>query len=358
MAELHVHRLGLVEYDNGLKLQSLFGQARAKGDIPDTLLLLEHPPVLTLGRAAKRVNVLASEEELSGQGVGLFETNRGGDVTYHGPGQLVGYPILKLEGKRQDVRAYVRALEEALIRTLADFGITAGRIPEWTGVWVGDKGAPPTAKIAAIGVHLSRWQTSHGFALNVNTHLPHFGLIVPCGIREAGVTSMQKQLGHPVDFEMVQDAMVRHLASLFESTASVQTVRHKSVSVAVTRGEKLLCLRRVKERGGFWQLVTGRIEGDESPLVAAVRELQEETGRSSDVLPLGYEHAFALGEEAPPSVFRETAFKAKWPEGQDPQLSDEHDAYAWVDLKEAESLLPFSGLRRAARMALNPRSPE
>jgi len=350
MTSLHVHRLGLVEYDDGLKLQSQMGQARSRGDIPDTLLLLEHPPVLTLGRAAKRANVLASEAQLAAEGVELFETNRGGDVTYHGPGQLVGYPIFKLEGRRQDVRAYVRSLEEAIIRTLADFGIRAGRIPEWTGVWVGEKGAPGTAKIAAIGVHLSRWQTSHGFALNVNTHLPHFGLIVPCGIREAGVTSMQQQLGRQVDLAQVQDAIVRHFAELFEQTPQTQLPVQRTISVAVVRDDRVLCLRRTAERGGFWQLITGRIEAGESPREAAARELLEETGVRSDVMPLRYEHSFGFGDSA--QVFHESAFKSRWSGDPRVVLSDEHDAYSWMDLRTALETLPFSGLRRSARLAL------
>lgn len=212
---LDVRRLGVVSYEDGLSMQADLVARRKADEIPDTLLLLEHPPVVTLGvkTRQKRDNVRATDEELASQGVALFETGRGGDVTYHGPGQLVGYPILDLKPDRQDAHRYVRDLEEVLIRLCADYGITAGRVEGLTGVWVGDE------KIAAIGVRLSRWVTSHGFALNVSTDLSHFGLIVPCGIVDRGVTSLERVLGTAPPMADVEDRVVTHLADVFGRTA-------------------------------------------------------------------------------------------------------------------------------------------
>ena len=194
---------GLEPYARVYAWQKELVAARKAGTVPDLLLLGEHPPVITLGRNARRENVRLSLKELKRRGVELHETDRGGDVTYHGPGQLVGYPILDLAGHRKDVVWYVRSLEEVLIRVTHDFGLEArrkqapaGRRPFYTGVWVGspDSGSPDSGeeKLAAIGVHISRWVTSHGFAFNVTTDLSHFDLIVPCGIHDKGITSLER----------------------------------------------------------------------------------------------------------------------------------------------------------------------
>jgi lipoyl(octanoyl) transferase len=181
--------LGTLAYGDALELQQALVEQRKSEAIPDTLLLLEHPPVITLGRAAHRSNVIAGDEHRGAIGVELFETGRGGDVTFHGPGQVVGYPIINLAPDRCDVRRYVRDLEETMIRAAAEFGVEAGRIAGLTGVWVGEE------KLGAIGVRISRWVTMHGFAFNVRTQLEYFDLIVPCGIRDHGVTSLGKILG-------------------------------------------------------------------------------------------------------------------------------------------------------------------
>jgi lipoyl(octanoyl) transferase len=200
---VHLLHLGRVPYTDALAIQQRVADARKQGLIGDTLLLLEHPPVLTLGRNASRANILASNEFLASRGVELHEVNRGGDVTYHGPGQLVGYPIVDLRGDLPGKRGaflgpvdYVRLIEEVLIRTCADFGVMAKRIAKCTGVWTFGGSEAPTSdyrekKIAAIGVHISRGVTSHGFALNVTTDLRDFDWIIPCGIRERGVTSLE-----------------------------------------------------------------------------------------------------------------------------------------------------------------------
>jgi lipoyl(octanoyl) transferase len=205
---MDVRRLGLVPYPEAWALQRRLADARRDGLIPDTLLLLEHPHTYTIGRSGTRDHVFLSEAELRARGITCLEVDRGGDVTYHGPGQLVGYPILDL-GTAPDVGRYVRGLEGCLIETLADFGIEAGRLAGYTGVWIGDE------KIAAIGVKISRGVTTHGFALNVSTDLSLFGHILPCGIRDKGVTSMARKLGRAPAMSKVEDAMVAHFGDRF-----------------------------------------------------------------------------------------------------------------------------------------------
>ena len=209
--EIEVRRLGLVSYADGLEIQKKLVEQRKAGQIPDQLLLLEHPPVITLGVKTRndRSHIVAAPAILEAEGVEVFETGRGGDVTYHGPGQLVGYPIVDLKPDRCDVHTYVRDIEEVMIRAAAAFGVEAGRLPGLTGAWVGNE------KLAAIGVRIARWVTSHGFAFNVNTTLNHFDFIVPCGITGKGVTSLQKLLGHPVAMDEVEDSIERAFRSVF-----------------------------------------------------------------------------------------------------------------------------------------------
>jgi lipoyl(octanoyl) transferase len=204
-----VQRLGRISYASGLERQSALVADRQAGRVPDTLLLLEHDPVFTLGRNAKPENMLFTAEALRARGFDVFETGRGGDVTYHGPGQVVGYPILDLGPDRRDVHRYVRDLEEVMIRTCADYGLPAARVAGMTGAWVGDE------KIGAIGVRIARWVTSHGFALNVSNDLAPFAMIVPCGIRGRGVTSLQRQLARTVPLPEVGPRLARHLAAVF-----------------------------------------------------------------------------------------------------------------------------------------------
>jgi len=205
--------LGLIGYTEAWELQKRIVAARKANAIEDVLLLCEHPHVITLGRNGKRENLLASEHVLRQKGVELHATDRGGDITYHGPGQLVGYPILNLSAIRRDVVWYVRTLEEAMIRATAEFGITAGREPGKTGVWV--KSGQTEEKLAAIGVHITRWVTSHGFAYNVSTDLRYFDLIVPCGIVDRKATSLEKLLGHSVGVKEVGPRIAKHLGELF-----------------------------------------------------------------------------------------------------------------------------------------------
>jgi lipoyl(octanoyl) transferase len=212
---LIVRRLGRIGYDTALELQNELVEQRRAGTIRDTLLLLEHPPVITLGARTrgKPTHIVATMEQLARQGVAVRETGRGGDVTYHGPGQLVGYPILDLNPDRRDVHKYVRDLEEVLIHALMSFGILGRRVSGLTGVWVGPRGREE--KIAAIGVRISRWITSHGFALNVATDLSHFNLIVPCGITDRGVTSIERQVGRTVSLADVEEAVIDGVERVF-----------------------------------------------------------------------------------------------------------------------------------------------
>lgn len=215
MKHLEVQQLGVVPYTDALRLQEELVQQRRAGASHDTLLLLEHPHVITLGTSASTDHVLLDESERTLLGIEMFETGRGGDVTYHGPGQLVGYPIFDLKPDRCDLHRYVRDIEEALIHALAHFGLQCARKPGLTGVWLGDD------KIAAIGVRVSSgWITSHGFALNVNTNLQFFDSIVPCGIRDHGVTSMEAELQCTVSMPEVMDAVVNAFCQKFELTTS------------------------------------------------------------------------------------------------------------------------------------------
>jgi len=203
-----LRQLGRIDYARALQLQQRLVGDRKQGLVPDQLLLLEHPHVITMGRNGHAENLLADEDIMARAGIGFYPTDRGGDVTYHGPGQLVGYPILDLRDWQRDVGAYVRAVEETIILTLAEYGIEAGRIPKLTGVWVAER------KIAAIGVHLSRWVTSHGFALNVSTDLSYFQYIVPCGLTRP-VTSMAA-LGVRASLQEVAERYAAHFANVFD----------------------------------------------------------------------------------------------------------------------------------------------
>jgi lipoyl(octanoyl) transferase len=280
-----VVQLGTVDYATGLKLQQTLVALRHAGSVPNVLLLLEHKPAITLGRNADRRNILASPELLRREGVEVFECDRGGDVTYHGPGQLVGYPIFDLRsfrlpgaeqqsegrelpaegrGPAADSRFkflgavdYVRWLEEVLIRTCADFGVTTGRVPKLTGVWTlpaaSPNEKPKQAKIAAIGVHISRGITSHGFALNVNSNLDHFQLIVPCGIASKPVTTLSKEVELLPSMDAVSESVARNLGRVFNSqilwVETLDALLGRSVGVPLKAPEEL---RKLHDEESFW----------------------------------------------------------------------------------------------------------
>jgi lipoyl(octanoyl) transferase len=247
---ISILQLGTVDYATALRLQEKLVALRKEGRIGDVVLLLEHTPVITLGRNAQTKNILASPELLAQRGVEVFECDRGGDVTFHGPGQLVAYPIFDLRGFPSDsatrkslgVVEYVRRLEEVLIRTCADFTIPAKRIPGLTGVWTDSD-----AKIAALGVHISRGVTSHGIALNVHTDLSFFNLIIPCGIESKAVTSMQKELSRTIPLQDVAHALSRNFGSVFASQTlwldSLDALLGKDLGVPMKTPENLRKLR-------------------------------------------------------------------------------------------------------------------
>jgi lipoyl(octanoyl) transferase len=265
---ISILQLGTVDYATGLSLQQRLVELRKEGRIGDILLLLEHSAVITLGRNAKRTNILASADLLAQRGVEVFECDRGGDVTFHGPGQIVGYPIFDLrgfptpDGKRKTLGAieYVRRLEEALIRTCADFAIPAKRICGLTGVWTASSTDTGTgtdheeAKVAAIGVHISRSVTSHGFALNVNADLDYFKLIVPCGITSKPVTSMARELGRQLSLQEVAHSLSRNFGLIFESQMlwleNLDALLSPPVGVPVKPPAELRHLH--KEEDTFW----------------------------------------------------------------------------------------------------------
>jgi lipoate-protein ligase B len=203
---------GRVPYSHALDLQMRICESKKRGFNKDVLLLLEHPPTITLGRNGKPANLLVSEDHLKSRGIDLWNIDRGGDITFHGPGQLVGYPILALRSHERDVHAYMHHLEESLICLMARFDIEAMRDSRYTGVWTS------MGKIAAMGVHISRWITRHGFALNVNTDLSYFDLMVPCGITGKNVTSMQRHLSRVIDLEEVSDQYIREFGGVFKRT--------------------------------------------------------------------------------------------------------------------------------------------
>jgi len=348
MRKCELRRLHLVTYENGMAMQETLVGMRQREEIADQLLLLEHTPVITLGRGGDEGNLLSSREMLAREGVRYFETTRGGDITYHGPGQLVGYPILHLGEGSRDVRKYVTNLEEAVIRTLAHWGITADRAEGQRGVWVGNE------KVAAIGVRVARWVTCHGFALNVTTNLRHFDFITPCGIQGKGVTSLEKLLGKAPPMDEVTEVFTRHFSEVFARDMVLTEHAIRLVKVVPHDGSKVLLLHRTVERGEFWQPVTGRIEHGETPDEAARRELLEETGISVPVEPLGLRQSFLidrafLPDSPEPLLFvDETAYAARVQPGAAVRIQpEEHTESAWFTLERAYETIRWSDDREA-----------
>jgi len=343
-----LHQLHLVTYENGLKLQQKLVEMRQRDELPDQFLLLEHPPVITLGRGGDTNNLLASDEALRAERVRFFETERGGDITYHGPGQLVGYPILHLgEGKR-DVRKYVTNLEEVLIRTVAEYGITAERIEGRRGIWVGNE------KIAAIGVRIARWVTSHGFALNVTTNLGHFRFITPCGLQGTGVTSIARQTGRDVSLDEVREIVAAKFAEIFDRELIPRPESIRLIKVLVHDDHRVLLLHRRPERGNFWQPITGSIEEGETAFEAARREVLEETGTPGDPEAMGFTQSFMiesqhLASRFPlPIIASEIGFKTALDSQRPIRMdADEHDEYGWFTFADAYERIRWSDDREA-----------
>ncbi len=348
MRTCELRNLDLVTYENGMRLQQKLVEMRQAEAIPDQLLLLEHPPVITLGRGGDARNLLAPPESLAAERVRFFETTRGGDITYHGPGQLVGYPIVHLgEGKR-DVRKYVTKIEEILIRTVAAYGITAERAEGKRGIWVGND------KIAAIGVRIARWVTSHGFALNVNTNLDHFRLITPCGLHGTGVTSIARLLGLDIPIDDVRRIVASTFADVFERELVPREPSIRLVKVMVHDGERVLLLHRRPERGNFWQPITGSIEEGELPLETARRELIEETGNVGEPRALDLHQSFLIDSQylaathPQPIIASEAGFEIEMSSSSPIRIDTaEHDDYGWFTFAEAYEKIRWTDDREA-----------
>jgi lipoyl(octanoyl) transferase len=207
---LNYYDLGMIDYKKAWDIQKEIFELRNENLIPDTLMLLEHPHTYTLGKVADKENLISTQKQLNDLGIKVYNIDRGGDITYHGPGQIVGYPIINLNNWRKDTHAYLRALEEIIILTCNEFGLAAKRNPKYTGVWIDDR------KIAAIGIKVSRWITMHGFAFNVNTDLGYYGGIIPCGIKDKEVTSLKKELKKEIDMAEVKNCLIKNFKIIFE----------------------------------------------------------------------------------------------------------------------------------------------
>jgi len=351
MRVCELRNLDLVTYENGTRLQQKLVELRQAETIPDQLLLLEHPAVITLGRGGDVRNLLAPRAELASKRVRFFETTRGGDITYHGPGQLLGYPIIHLGEGNRDVRRYVTRLEEVLIRTVAEFGIEAERSKGKRGIWAGNR------KIAAIGVRIARWVTSHGFALNVSTNLDHFRLITPCGLQGTGVTSISELTGRDVAVDDVRSVVARHFGEVFERDVIERPATLRLVKVMVYDGERVLLLHRRPERGNFWQPITGSIEEGEQPVDTARRELTEETGQVGSPEPMNLRQSFMIESQflaarySAPIIASEIAFthamSSSAPIRMDPS---EHDDHRWFTFAEAYEKIRWTDDREALEM--------
>ena len=343
-----IHNLDLVTYENGLRLQQKLAEMRQSDAVPDQLLLLEHPPVITLGRGGDAANLLASEDALRRQRVRFYETTRGGDITYHGPGQLVGYPIIHLGEGSRDVRKYVTRLEEVLIRTVAEYGITADRAEGRRGIWAGNE------KIAAIGVRIAKWVTSHGFALNVNTNLDHFQLITPCGLRGTGVTSIARLTGRDIALDEVREIVTAKFAEVFERQMVNRPETIKLVKVMIHDGSRVLLLHRRPERGNFWQPITGSIEAGETPIQTAHREIIEETGHPGEPEDMQLRQSFMIESQyleskfAVPIIAREIGFAAKLSADMAIRMdAEEHDDFGWFTFAQAYEKIRWTDDREA-----------
>jgi len=355
-----VRRLGHVLYAAALRLQKALATYVEDPSHPDQIVILEHNPVFTLGRNATRADIHVTDAFLEARGVTVFETDRGGQVTYHGPGQVVVYPICNLKEGREDVGRLVRGLEEAMILTAADFGVTAGRIGGLAGIWVDTPRGPE--KLGAVGLHLHRWITTHGIAFNVAPDLAAFQWITPCGITDKGVCSLRSLLGPDAPtWAQAADRLEAHVTQVL--ALDVQPVPPPSRSVSALtwrrspRGDhapEILMMLRQPDQGLWWSSVTGMVDGAEPLEAAAHRELAEETGLTGTLAPLGFTHSFWMDPAVlglPPGPLRfntETCFQMEVAPASEVKLSlDEHSEYRWCSMAEAHDLMMWDGSRTA-----------
>ena len=355
-----LRRFGRVFYPAGLRMQRALADHVSQAGRPDQLVILEHDPVFTLGRNATPADIHMGEAFLAEQGISVHRTDRGGEVTYHGPGQIVAYPICNLRGGREDVGRLVRGLEEAMIRTAADFGVAADRLPGAPGIWV--ETPRGLEKLGAIGLHLSRWISTHGIAFNVRPDLAHFRWITPCGFTDKGVCSLQSLLGEAApSWETAADHLQAHLVACLALELHPSAAPSRSVSALTWRrgpgGPEVLMMLRRPEHGFWWQSVTGMLEAGETPEEAAHRELMEETGLTGTLRPLGLAHSFWVDPaivrfpDGEPRFNTEVCFSMEVDAAAAVCLEpDEHSEFAWCSLAEAHERMKWEGSKAAVRL--------
>lgn len=353
-----IRRLGHVLYAAGLRMQKAMAEYVKPGTNPDQILILEHNPVFTMGRNATRQDIHVTDAFLEAKGVEVHEIDRGGQVTYHGPGQVVVYPICNLKEGRTDVGRLVRGLEEAMIRCAADFGVKADRLQGFPGIWVETERG--LEKLGALGLHLNRWISTHGLAFNVAPFLPHFSWITPCGITDKGVCSLASLLGDAApSWDQAADSLQGHLATVLGLDPLPVPEPSRSVSALTWRrtnhGPEILVMLRRPDHGLWWSSVTGMVEAGETLEAAAHRELQEETGLRGTLTPLAFSHSFwvdpsILGLPAadPPRFNTETCFHLEVAADAQVRLApDEHTEYRWCAPRQARELMMWEGSREA-----------
>ncbi|MDP1831909.1 MAG: lipoyl(octanoyl) transferase LipB [Geothrix sp.] len=355
-----LRRFGRVFYPAGLRLQKALAAYVSEEDRPDQLVILEHDPVFTLGRNATPADIHVSDDFLATQGVSVHRTDRGGEVTYHGPGQIVAYPICNLRGGREDVGRLVRGLEEAMIRTAGDFGVPASRLKGAPGIWVDTPRGPE--KLGAIGLHLRRWISTHGIAFNVRPELDHFRWITPCGFTDKGVCSLASLLGNGApSWEEATDRLQIHLIACLAMDLQPSREPSRSVSALTWRrgpaGSEILMMLRRPEHGLWWQSVTGMMEPGETPEQTAHRELMEETGLTGTLRPMGLSHSFWVDPaivrfpDAEPRFNTETCFSMEVaPDAQVHLEPSEHSEYLWCGMDEAHERMRWEGSKAAVQL--------
>ena len=352
-----IRRLGPVLYAAGLRMQQAMANYVQTDDRPDQVLILEHNAVFTLGRNATRQDIHVTDAFLRERGVEIHETDRGGQVTYHGPGQIVVYPICNLKGGREDVGRLVRGLEQAMILTAADFGVTAARLEGFPGVWV--ETPRGLEKLGALGLHLNRWITTHGIAFNVAPDLARFRWITPCGITDKGVCSLQSLLGEAApSWDQAADRLQAHLAQVLGLVPQPVHPPSRSVSALTWRtgpaGPELLVMLRRPDQGLWWSSVTGMLEPGESAEAAAHRELKEETGLTGTLTNLEFSHSFWMDPRIlglPPGEPRfntEICYHMEVAADAQVELAlDEHTEYRWCCFEQAHDLMMWEGSKTA-----------
>lgn len=355
-----IRHLGRVFYEAGLRMQRALAAWVREGGHPDQILVLEHDPVFTLGRNANRRDIHVNDAFLASRGVQVFETDRGGQVTYHGPGQVVVYPVCNLREGRQDLGRFVRGIEEAMIRAAGDFGVKAERLEGFPGVWVDTPRG--WEKLGALGIHLQRWITTHGIAFNVNPGLHHFQWITPCGITDKGVCSLASLLGERAPtWGQAAERLAVHMAEVLRLEPQPVAPPSRSVSALTWRrtpeGPQVLMMLRQPSQGLWWSSVTGMLEPGETPEAGAHREVLEETGLHGRLTPFDFAHTFwvdpaILGlPEGEPRFNTEACFHLEVEEGCHVRLDPaEHSEYRWCTLDEAHTLARWEGTKAALRL--------